>query len=206
MAGIKLEKIMKTSNILMGICIFTSSLSVTSYAQQSSDSVIRKCESCHGSGGNSASDTVPRLNGQQALYLRARLFELRDPTRGTGHSIDMMFDNATSISDTTISTLADYFAAKPATAPDPKGSEATLGKRIYENGASNGVSSCSSCHGLAGEGHAAVPRLAGQHKAYLLQQLEALTLTARASQPMNHQAYHLTEDQMKALAAYLGNG
>ena len=31
-------------------------------------------------------------------------------------------------------------------------------------------------------------------------------LTARASEPMNHQAYHLTEEQMMALAAYLGNG
>jgi cytochrome c553 len=118
----------------------------------------------------------------------------------------MMFDNANSISDAMIAKLAQYFGSQPSTPTDSKGPEAVLGKRIFENGASNGVSACSSCHGLGGEGHGAVPRLAGQHTAYLLQQLEALMLTARASQPMDHQAYHLSEDQMKALAAYLGNG
>jgi cytochrome c553 len=191
--------------------IFLVSLSCLSFvslahAQPATDAVIHKCESCHGPGGNSSSDSVPRLNGQQVQYLRARLFELRDPLRGTFHSIDAMFENANSVSDTTISTLAKYFATQPVTASVPKGSEAALGKQIYENGASNGVSPCSSCHGSGGEGHAAVPRLTGQHKAYLLQQLEALMLTARTSEPMNHQAYHLTEDQMRALVAYLGNG
>jgi cytochrome c553 len=197
---------MKVSHFLIATCIFTFGMSHVSYAQQALEPVIRKCESCHGPGGNSTSDTTPRLNGQHAEFLRNRLFELRDLTRGTFHSVEMMFDSASSISDDTILKIAQYFSAKTPTAPDPKGAEAAVGKRIYENGAPNGVSPCSSCHGLAGEGRAAIPRLGGQHKAYLLQQLEALMLTVRTSIPMNHQAYHLTEEQMKALATYLGNG
>ena len=176
------------------------------HAQPSSDAIIHKCESCHGPGGNSTSDTVPRLNGQQIQYLRPRLFELRDPTRGTFHSIAAMFDNATSISDDMITTVAQYFASRPGTPADAQGPNAALGKQIYENGASNGISSCSSCHGPNGEGRGTAPRLAGQHKAYLNQQLEALMLTARTTEPINHRAYRLTEDQMKALVAYLGNG
>lgn len=105
-----------------------------------------------------------------------------------------------------IAKAAQYFASQPPTPADPKGPQAALGKRIFENGASNGVPACFSCHGSGGEGHGTVPRLAGQHVAYLYQELEALMLTAQTSEPMTHQAYHLNDDQMKALAAYLGNG
>lgn len=173
-------------------------------AQPTLDQVIHKCESCHGPGGNSTSDKIPRLNGQQAQYLRARLFELRDPTRGSGHSIDMMFDNATNISDAMIVKLAQYFASQPPTSSVPHGPNAQEGKNIFEHGGSNGVPACVSCHGPNAEGNAAVPRLAGQHKAYLVAQLEALMLTARTSETMNHQAYHLSDGQMNAVAAYLG--
>src|SRR5579871_2790676 len=176
--------------------LFLLAFSGLAEAQISTDAIIRKCESCHGPGGNSSSDTVPRLNGQQSRYLNARLFELRDPTRGTVHSIASMFDNATGISDATIAAVSRYFAAQSPTLANPKGANYAMGKRIFANGDANGVPSCASCHGADGEGQSAIPRLAGQHKAYLVRQLEALMLTARAADPMNHQAYKLNEDQM----------
>jgi cytochrome c553 len=197
-SGVAMRSILLTSLFLLAFAGLAE-------AQISTDAVIRKCEGCHGPGGNSTSDAVPRLNGQQSQYLNARLFELRDPTRGTGHSIASMFDNATGISDATITAVSRYFASQSPTSADPKGPNAAIGKRIFANGDANGVSSCASCHGADGEGRTATPRLAGQHKAYLVRQIEALMLTARASEPMNHQAYKLDEDQMKALAAYLGN-
>jgi len=37
------------------------------------------------------------------------------------------------------------------------------------------------CHGAKGEGNAALPRLAGQHTAYIKRQLEAFASNARAN-------------------------
>lgn len=200
------QALKQKSTLIVCICIVAMSGPQVAHAQRASISLVHECESCHGPGGNSTSDTVPRLNGQQAQYLRARLNNLRDPLQGTMHSIDAMFTNANSTPDMAISPLAHYFAAQPVTPSKPKGPEAPQGKRIFENGASNGVASCASCHGQEGEGGGGAPRLAGQHAAYLLERLHDFTAIMPASEIMDHQAYHLTEEQMKALVAYLGNG
>ncbi|WP_217694552.1 c-type cytochrome, partial [Serratia marcescens] len=73
-----------------------------------------------------------------------------------------------------VKSLADYFSHQPAT----RGAtgDATLtarGQEIFERGVPDkGVPACASCHGAEAQGAGTFPRLAGQHKEYLLRQIE----------------------------------
>ncbi len=50
-----------------------------------------------------------------------------------------------------------------------------------------------------------MPRIAGQHSAYLMQQLEAFKSGARAGTAMNRHTWDMTLEQMQKLSAYLAN-
>lgn len=164
--------------------------------------LVAKCESCHGPGGASSSPQTPRLNGQNRDYLLMRLKEFADPTRNTPHATYQMWERATNLGDRVAASIATYFANQAPTAAAPSGALAAAGEKIYRQGAGPQVPACQQCHGAAGEGAGTVPRLAGQHAAYLEQQLSAFMLGLRIGPPMKH-AWHMDPDQFKALSAYL---
>ncbi len=61
---------------------------------------------------------------------------------------------------------------------------------------------CHFCHGTEGEGSNAIyPRLAGQHKAYIIKQLTDFRSGARVG-TMNEMAADLTDEEIVALAEY----
>ena len=60
-----------------------------------------------------------------------------------------------------------------------------------------------SCHGEKAEGNGPIPRLAGQHQAYLARQLEAFQLMARANEIMHENSKDLTAEQISEVTAYL---
>ena len=165
--------------------------------------ILSKCESCHGLHGASTSATVPRLNGQQANYIKLRLKQFLNPARSTPHATYQMWETASNLGDRTADQLAQYFAAQAPTAAVPKGGLAASGEKIYRQGIGSAVPACQSCHGDSGEGRGAAPRLAGQHGEYLEQQMGAFMLQLRVSPDMNRHAWHMEPDQFKALAAYL---
>jgi cytochrome c553 len=76
---------------------------------------------------------------------------------------------------------------------------------IYREGSQPDIPACGTCHGREAEGLGTTPRLAGQHEQYLADQLNAFMLTARVGSPMNHHAWDMTQDQMRAVAAYLSH-
>ena len=166
---------------------------------------VTKCESCHGQGGDSKAAQTPRLNGQQRDYLILRLKEFADPTRNTPHATYQMWENATSVGDRIAADIAGYFARQTPTAAKPASALTMAGEKIYRQGAGSQIPACQQCHGPAGEGAGAVPRLAGQHAAYLEQQMSAFMLGVRVSTPMNKHAWHMNPDQFKALSAYLSD-
>jgi cytochrome c553 len=164
---------------------------------------VSKCQSCHGRDGNSISSEVPRLNGQQPLYLARRMRSFADPTRQSFHAIHYMWDVNAQLSDGSVAALAEYFSAQAPTAFAPTGALKEQGRRLYESGDGAQLPACQSCHGGQGEGRGDVPRLAGQHAQYLRMQMQSFSLRARVNETMNPHTRSLSDDQIAALVAYL---
>jgi len=155
---------------------------------------VAACARCHGAGGNTAPG-APRLNGQQKQYLIKRFGEFEDPMGQSPHGTISPADRA---------AIAQYFSAEPPTPAKP-GALAAEGRRIYDNGAGPRVIACRQCHGAAGEGHDAVPRLAGQHRDYLDGQLAFFAIQLRDNKLMHTNTSRMTTKEMEAVASFLGS-
>jgi sulfide dehydrogenase cytochrome subunit len=79
------------------------------------------------------------------------------------------------------------------------GAEAALNANIGRDIAAN----CANCHIADGRNHGAIPVIAGQEKAYLVQQLKDFRDGRRPSTIMQQLATGYTEAQIEAVAAYL---
>jgi len=166
---------------------------------------VQSCERCHGPGGDSKVSTTPRLNGQQAGYISARLKALSAAGQSNPHAQIDMLKALSGQSEAARSAIAQYFARQKPTAPRP-GARAAEGKLIYEKGAAaDNVIACNQCHGAAGEGHDAVPRLAGQHADYLKAQLRLFSMKFRDHVLMHPNTKTMSANTMDALTAYLAN-
>lgn len=166
---------------------------------------VHVCSSCHGPGGHSISSTFPRLAGQQKDYLIAQLTAFRDHRRADPHAQTYMWGMAAQLSDPTIAALAAYYSAQPPVPGTPDNSpEAQAGRKIYTEGiAAQSVPACILCHGEKGAGNGPIPRLAGQHSAYIERQLEAFASKARANEIMHENSKNLTAEQIHDVAAYV---
>lgn len=167
--------------------------------------LITTCESCHGPGGNGATPSTPRLNGQLSPYIVNRLQELTDLTRNSIHATLAMYDVA-HMKDSLKTAVADYFSHQAPTSARPQsGKLAAIGKALYVSGdPAAGIQACQSCHGANAEGQGNVPRLAGQHRDYLKTQLWNFNFATREHTVMNGNAMKLNPDQIDGLVAYLG--
>jgi cytochrome c553 len=98
-------------------------------------------------------------------------------------------------------TYASEHAAAPAKA-DPVGGEA-----LYANGdAARGIVACASCHGTAGNSTISVnPKLAGQHEAYIVKQLDNFKGPDRSNPVMSTFANMMTAADMKNVSSYLSS-
>ncbi|MGZ5939570.1 MAG: c-type cytochrome [Rhizomicrobium sp.] len=166
--------------------------------------VVTKCQACHGPGGDSATATVPRLNGQQKDYILKRLDDFLDPTREDPHASATMGKVMSEIDNASFAGIAAYYASQAPTQAQPGTAKAVEGLTIYQKGAAApNLPACQTCHGAHAEGHGDVPRLAGQHGVYLTRQLERLRLAMRESKTMYHDIKAMTDAQIEALVAYL---
>ncbi len=100
----------RSNTAILSACAFFLLSTPGAMAQTAKPVQAASCESCHGISGDSQKSDTPRLNGQPGAYLLARLREFQDPTRGTPHSNQMMWQNATSFDDADAAALADYFS------------------------------------------------------------------------------------------------
>jgi cytochrome c553 len=166
---------------------------------------VHVCSSCHGPDGRSISPTFPDLAGQQKDYLVAQLQAFRDKTRADPHAQTYMWGMAARLSDPTIDGIAAYYASQTPVAGEPGTSpEIAAGKKIFTEGIpSENVPACMSCHGEKAEGNGPIPRLAGQHQAYLARQLAAFASMARANEIMHENSKDLTPEQISEVTAYL---
>lgn len=163
------------------------------------------CSNCHGPGGNSLSPLFPRLDGQQEQYLAAQLRAFKSRTRADPEAHNYMWGMATLVSDSMVDAFAQYYAGQPPAPGEPGDAKQIAdGKRLYEQGVpGRNIAACASCHGANAEGRSIFPRLAGQHAAYLVRQLQVIQKELRASPIMHGTIKDLKPDEMNAVAAYL---
>ena len=172
---------------------------------------IAYCENCHGvsARGFHGYYPIPRLAGQQPEYLKNQLqaFIERRRTNNIMFNVAHVLDPA--MLDA-LTTNLHNLDPKPLVGPAPKELLAA-GKKIYDEGLPNSdVPPCASCHGPEAKGDGQLPRLAGQLSDYLFNKLTNWT-KERGQDPKNPDAssimqpiaHSLTEQQIKAVAAYV---
>lgn len=194
--------------LLLGGLLFAFSVAaepeVAHGARAVPDIISSRCALCHGANGESASAIYPRLAAQHPQYLAKQLRDFRDGRRKS----ETMSDMARDLQDAEIDALADFFSSKPAAARQRGDRElAAVGHYLFNKGNRwSGVPACSSCHGSDAHGTAELPRLAGQHPAYIETQLKDFNERQRTNDNaiMHSIATKLTELEVKALSIYIG--
>lgn len=158
------------------------------------------CAACHGDQGIPEMTNVPALAGQNDNYLQWQLVYFRRGSRKN----DQMSPIAQDLTDKDIRNLGAYFASLPRSAVPTKGlADASLveaGKKAVAD------HRCVSCHTDTFEGAGAAPAITRQHHDYLIKALTDYRQNARPSTgvgAMNDAAASLTDDDIKAIAAYL---
>ncbi len=164
-----------------------------SQAVNAGETKATQCFGCHGQNGNSNIPLNPNLAGQQADYLNKQLKAFRDGSRNNA----IMQGMAKNLSDTDIKNLAEYFAQQKTKSA---GGNADLAKTGKEK-----AGMCLGCHGNKAQGRGSFPRLAGQHADYLIKQLQNFKQGKRTGGPMPSMVKNLSEQDIKALAAYFAS-
>jgi len=172
---------------------------------------IAYCENCHGvsARGFHGFYPIPRLAGQQSEYLENQLQAFIEHRRTN----NIMFNVSHVLSPPMLDALAQNFHSlnpKPLVTPAPA-DLVLAGKKIYEGGIEKSdVPACAGCHGPDAKGQGQFPRLAGQLSDYIFSKLTNWE-KERGQSPTNPDssaimapiAHNLTEQQIKAVAAYL---
>lgn len=184
-------------------------LAIGTVAAQAQDisapKTLASCTQCHGQTGDSTVSTTPRLNGQQKTYLVERMGQFMDAHRKVPQGMSGMLDAFGKVSQQEKDAIADYFARQAPTPAKP-GPRAAQGMRLFQEGTKDSrIVACVQCHGASGEGHDAVPRIAGQHRDYLESQLSMFSSKMRGKPIMHPNTEHMTRAEMASLAAYLGS-
>ena len=165
------------------------------------------CAACHGVDGNSTSPEFPRLAGQQPEYLIAQIKGFHHHTRTDRLAQEIMAGMSKDLTDQQLSQLAIYFNHQKINNEGSRNEADEAGKLIYQNGIPQaGVTACIACHGVGAEGTGVFPRLAGQHKEYLMKQLRVFRDThGRPHTPMAGVTQSMTDQNIKDLANYLSS-
>jgi len=165
------------------------------------------CSFCHGERGEASNPLYPRLAHQNRDYIIKQLKNFRDGKRKS----DIMNEQAAGITDAEIAALAAYFSAQPPLSHrlDDYEQERLLhrvGEFIFKYGDPYAdIPPCATCHGKAGEGSKSLPRLAGQHRQYIMKQLKAFSKRQRTNDNaiMHSIARRLSPLAMEGVALYL---
>jgi cytochrome c553 len=129
--------------------------------------LLALCAACHGPLGNSSNPQVPSLAGQPKLFVENQLVLIREGLR----VVPEMKGLLDKVPDDQVVELAKYFSSQklaPATARPLDAAAAQRGKQVADR------MHCGSCHRPDYSGQQQVPRLAGQHEAFLLATMKQL--------------------------------
>ena len=168
---------------------------------------MQVCSNCHGLHGISTSPNFPNLAAQPAEYLAKQLKSFKSHGRSDPAGFEYMWGLSARLTDQQIEGLAAYFSSQPGA----NGSGAVIseaGKSIFEQGIpAQNIPACAACHGTKGEGVQLFPRLAGQHKDYILKQLVVFQRTEERPDGAMMKAitHDLSAENMQNVASYIAN-
>ena len=160
-------------------------------------SKAQACLGCHGPAGNSAIPGIPSLSGQPKQFIVSALFQFREGKRKS----DQMSPFAATLSNADMNDLAAYFSAQSIVQEAAKTSALSMseGKRL------SAQNNCVACHAANLMGQQHIPRLAGQRREYLSDQLRSFKASTRGEMDgvMTSAAQGLSEQDMDILSEYL---
>jgi Cytochrome c553 len=186
------------------LCIILSGAAFADDAERAKAIVASVCSACHGMDGNSTVPNFPKLAGRHPEYL---VRELKEFVSGSRKS-DIMTPIVSKLEPDDLKALGVYFGAqKPTSGQVLDEKAAAIGKKLYLDGdEEKGVPACAGCHDVDGSGNKRFPRLAGQHREYLIEQMHNFKNDVRnyaAARLMREVAKRLSDDEIKAVAEFL---
>ncbi|KTG16601.1 MULTISPECIES: c-type cytochrome [unclassified Guyparkeria] len=185
------------------------------------------CAACHGADGKGQGGAFPVLTGMDAAKVQKKLIAYREGDQeylksvGLGDRYGTMAPNAANLSDDQIANLSVYIAdefggtngggasagGEQAKAEKKPAEPVIVGESVVKHGEAL-FSNCAICHGENGEGGELfnAPKLAGMG----MDQAASLLKIYRKGQEMGPNSYamipqakHLTDEDIKGLAAYI---
>jgi cytochrome c553 len=173
-------------------------------AEKAKTIVTEVCAACHGMDGNSTIPIFPKLAGRHPEYLVRELTQFVSSYRKN----DIMTPIAAALNPDDFKALGEYFGAqKPTSGEVLDKKAAAIGMKLYQDGdEEKGVPSCAGCHSTDGAGSKRFPRLAGQHREYLIEQMYNFRTDKRnygAARLMRDVSKRMSDDEIRAVAEYL---
>lgn len=155
------------------------------------------CANCHGPNGHSVKPEVPNLAGQNLIYVLTQLGKFSEGKRKQFFMEGLM----KALTPEEKVAVAIYFTSQePKAVPVANPVLAARGKALYAKG-------CFKCHGDDAYGDENNARLAGQGPEYLTANMKRYKegSATRLDEKMTKAVKALTDEDMKALVAYMGS-
>ncbi|MCL2021149.1 MAG: c-type cytochrome [Betaproteobacteria bacterium] len=155
------------------------------------------CANCHGDSGISVLPDVPNLAGQNADYLLEQTRKFGNGQR-KDHFMQGMINALQEEEKVQLSLF--YASQNPGSGRARATVDTKAGGRLF-------TASCARCHGDKALGDELIPRLAGQHEAYLVVATIRYHRNSgeRQDPRMSASVAPLKDADIKAVAAYLSN-
>lgn len=183
-------------SLLAGLLIAAAPIPASADPYESIRETLEECTACHGQKGASYLDEFPILGGQEFYYLYVQLKDFKSGRRAS----DIMKDIVADFDKTKMKLLATYFSKQSW----PNINYISDPALAQKGEVSSAAGQCVQCHLGGYEGNSRIPRLAGQHKKYLLKTMMDFKHKRRLNSPAKSSLMVSFKDEsIEAMADYL---
>jgi len=182
------------------IMLFLLAASFTVYADDDKYAPVREplktCVACHGEKGVSTIELNPSLAGQHFYYLYTQLKDFKAGRRENAAMAPLV----AGLDREQMKLIAGYYSEQDWVSADYSATkeQKKLAKSVVNSG------QCVACHLGGFEGNSRIPRLAGQHFAYLEKTMLDFKNKVRRNAPAKGSLFATySKEEITAVAAYL---